>query len=475
MPRPATIRFLILGAGPTGLGAALNCYRRQQPFMLLEALDRPGGLASSFVDRSGFTWDLGGHVQFSHYELFDRYMDLALGSDGWNWHQRESWIWIRNRFVPYPLQYNLHRLPPLERDRCLHGLRSALGPAARPRNFAEWIDTVMGPGLAEVFMRPYNRKVWAHPLELLSDQWVGERVAQPDLERVLAAIRTNQDQVSWGPNNRFRFPKSGGTGAIWQALAARLPHAAQRYQDPVVAIDSGTRQLTLASGASYGYEHLISSLPLDTLTHLLGQPQLQSQARRLRRTRTHVVGIGLEGNAPPQLASMCWMYFPEDDSPFYRVTVFSNYSAQNTPRPGETWSLMAEVAESEFQPRDADIIVEQVVSGMRATGLITETAPIISCWHKALDHGYPIPTVERDVILNALLPQLERKAIYSRGRFGAWKYEVSNQDHSFMQGWECIDRLTSGRGAEAEPTLNLPSLVNGQYRRWTGGPIAEAA
>ena len=34
-----------------------------------------------------------------------------LGTDGWLYHDRESWVWIAGRFVPYPFQLNLHRLP----------------------------------------------------------------------------------------------------------------------------------------------------------------------------------------------------------------------------------------------------------------------------------------------------------------------------------------------------------------------------
>src|SRR5262249_40931445 len=127
-------RVLILGAGPTGLGAA---YRFQglgfDDFQVLEAAPGPGRLASSVVDGQGFRWDLGGHVQFSHYAYYDDVLDRALG-DEWLWHERESWVWIKGRFVPYPLQYNIHRLDPEDRDAALRGLERAAATrlAARP-------------------------------------------------------------------------------------------------------------------------------------------------------------------------------------------------------------------------------------------------------------------------------------------------------------------------------------------------------
>lgn len=91
--------YLIVGAGPTGLGAATRLHEKNLEWHLLEAEDHFGGLAATFTDAKGFSWDKGGHVQFSHYDAFDRYMDLALGADGWLTHQRESWVWIRKRFI----------------------------------------------------------------------------------------------------------------------------------------------------------------------------------------------------------------------------------------------------------------------------------------------------------------------------------------------------------------------------------------
>lgn len=61
-----------------------------------------------------------------------------------------------------------------------------------------------------------------------------------------------------------------------------------------------------------------------------------------------------------------------------------------------------------------------------------------------MPYGYPIPTVARDSELSRAHRALEAHSIYSRGRFGGWKYEVSNQDHCFMQGKELADKLVLG-------------------------------
>jgi protoporphyrinogen oxidase len=50
--------------------------------------------------------------------------------------------------------------------KCLSGLveakvANAMSGSSKPTSFDEWILRVMGPGIADIFMRPYNFKVWA--------------------------------------------------------------------------------------------------------------------------------------------------------------------------------------------------------------------------------------------------------------------------------------------------------------------------
>lgn len=83
--------MVIIGGGPTGLGAATRLNQLgHENWTLLEGSGKLGGLAGSVKDSEGFAWDLGGHVIFSHYKYFDELTSAAVKE--WYTHQRESWV-----------------------------------------------------------------------------------------------------------------------------------------------------------------------------------------------------------------------------------------------------------------------------------------------------------------------------------------------------------------------------------------------
>jgi hypothetical protein len=154
------------------------------------------------------------------------------------------------------------------------------------------------------------------------------------------------------------------------------------------------------------------------------------------------------------------MYFPEDNCPFYRVTYLSNYSPFMTPDKDNYFSLLCEVSESDVKQtpgnnnKHPDAVIDDCITGLENAGLLQpgERANIVSRWCYYADYSYPTPSVERDGILSDVMPWLEERDIYSRGRFGMWKYEVANTDHSLMQGVELVNRLLLG---EKETTIGV--------------------
>ena len=154
------------------------------------------------------------------------------------------------------------------------------------------------------------------------------------------------------------------------------------------------------------------------------------------------------------------MYFPEMNCPFYRVTYLSNYSPHMTPDKDNYYSLLCETSESEHKPtsgdwgKNPDAMIEETIKGLENCGMLLpgERDNIVSRWCYYADYSYPTPSVERDEILADVISWLEARDVYSRGRFGMWKYEVSNTDHTLMQGVEIVNRLLLG---EAETTIGM--------------------
>jgi protoporphyrinogen oxidase len=438
-------RIVIVGAGPTGLAAG---YRLRElgytNFVMLEAREKVGGLASSERSPNGFVYDIGGHVLFSHYEYFDRLFDKLLG-DEYQLLLRESWVWMCDRFLPYPFQNNIKYLPREVVLECLMGLIEAQREPldlARFRNFEELIYGVFGKGIAKYFMMPYNFKVWAHPPAMMNKEWIGERVSVVDIARVLGNVVLDRDDAGWGPNSTFKYPRHGGTGGLFERMQPYVQEHL-RLETPVAGVDIEAKEVLLRNGTREPYDILLSTMPVDLLVQSISgevPSEVRHQATQLRHSGSHIVGVGLAQPAP---SKKCWMYFPEGNSPFYRVTYLSNYSPEVVPDASRNYSLLAEISHSEFKPGDRDTVIERTVQGMVNTRLLAEAdrADIVDTFLIERDYTYPTPSLERDPALAVLHPWLESRDIYSRGRFGAWRYEVGNMDHSVAQGVEWVNRI----------------------------------
>ena len=441
-------QHLIIGAGPTGLGAAHRLKELgMDDYIVLERNDYAGGLATSFKDDAGFTWDIGGHVVFSHYDYFDDLMDSLLGDERLE-HERESWVRSSGTWVPYPFQNNIRYLPREARWECVEGLLPGNRDETPPKNFGQWIDHIFGAGIAKHFMNPYNFKVWATPPELMQYNWIGERVSVVDLKTVLKNIILERDDIAWGPNNTFKFPLYGGTGEIFKRMARRQRDRIE-YGQSVIAIDQDKKIVTTDTGMTVQYEVLLNTAPVDILASqwLTGKDDAMiDAAANLTHNSVYVGGVGLDIRAEAERNSRCWMYYPESNSPFYRVTNFHNYSPNNVARPGEQLAFMCESSFSEHKVEKVDELMERTIEGLVNTTMMDESrvADICTRWEHTVDYGYPVPTLERDGALRTIQPRLEAKDIYSRGRFGGWKYEVSNMDHSVMQGVEWAERMVTG-------------------------------
>jgi UDP-galactopyranose mutase len=437
-------RIVILGAGPTGLGAAWRLRETgYEDWAIYERNDHVGGLSASVRDEKGYVWDYGGHIIFSHYEEFDRIVQTLLGDEVVA-HQRESWVWLMDRFIKYPFQNNFHFLPEDVTLECVMGLLRAREDDRPLENFEDWIYRSFGAGIAKYFLIPYNRKVWSIQPKEMDFNWIGERVAVVDMERVLSNIIHRREDSTWGPNNEFLFPLHGGTGGLFERF---VPHLGDHLHldCEAVRVDLAGRTVHFADGREDRFDHLLSTMPVDRLVEILDpapDDEVREAAGRLRWAGGYIVGVGVHAPCP---SDKNWMYFPEDDSPFYRVTYLSNYSPNMAPG-DDCFSLLCETSHSPDMPESKDDIIERTLKGLKSSRLLTDEDErrVESVQLLDVDYLLPVPFLGRNEVLRTIHRFLEERGIYSRGRFGGWKYEVGNMDHSVMQGIEWARRVVEG-------------------------------
>lgn len=424
------VSVAILGAGLTGLSAALTSERLSIDYRLFEREQHVGGLAKTTFD-SGYRFDRTGHLLHLRDPALREEVGAWLGPE-LSLLQRRSKVWSHGVYTDYPFQANAHGLPPNVAYECVMGfIEAARSAHPPPSNFEEFCLAHFGPGISRHFMLPYNSRLWGVPASEITAEWCQRFVPIPSIEDVVAGA-VGAGRRALGYNTEFLYPSLG----IGQ-LAARLREQLTRVElgKAPLRIDLQQKQLFFEDEV-VSYDQLVSSIPLNRLLELVGPlpREVQLAASRLRCTQLYYLDVAL---TVPARQAWHWVYVPEPKYPFYRVGCYSNFSERLAP--DGCSSLYVELVDR--QPPDLQQLLPLVFSGLREMRVIDSARDVRFTRLRRIEHAYVI--FDHDYYASTRLAHafLSQHGVISTGRYGQWTY--SSMEDALLAGRRAIKPVES--------------------------------
>ena len=423
--------IVILGAGMAGLSAAYHL--KEKAYQIFEKEAEVGGLCRS-VTKDGFTFDYTGHLLHLSQPYTQKLVNKLL-PDLLIRHQRNSAIYVKDGYVPFPFQANLWALPKdITRECLIEFIRASCGEAKGGADFLSWINQAFGSGIAKYFMIPYNEKLWRVPLDEICLEWVERFIPCPTLEEVIdGALGVNLK--GFGYNQEFLYPLKGGIQVLPQAFLTKVGdvHLAKEAE----SIDIKRRIVRFQDGSEMAYHALISSLPLDELLQLIEPiPEEIKDARGQLRYVSVInlnLGVGREG-----ISDYHWVYFPEPAYPFYRVGLLSNLSPHMAPKGAS--ALSVEISYFPSTPPSLEKVREQTIAALVSCGILRADDEILAEQAIWIKHAYVIYDQFRSQRLPQIIQVLRSRHIYPIGRYGLWEYTA--MEEAILQGRKVAQDLS---------------------------------
>lgn len=400
-------KYLILGGGISGLSFAAQ--KKDQDYLVLEADGKCGGLCQSFYD-AGFVWDVAGHFFHFHQEETQRaFLRLMQGREILRVRKCAK-VYYAGKYMDAPFQYNIHQLPEQEFLECLTDLYYAQGGEGSA-SFESFVKEKYGRGIAEKFLIPYNEKLYACKMNDLEKDSMGCFLPKLDFDTLMNVYRGRRQSTY---NDEFLYPV-GGCNEVISALLSELNGCRVHVNEPAMRIDTKERMVT-TSAATYRYEHLINTIPLNRFTSLAGEEDVP-----LSYNKVLVLNLGFDRESVD--ADMHWAYFPGDEI-FYRVGFYNNIAKK------KRLSLYVEIGYQAWEKIEVDSAMQRTLLDLKRVGIIDGHTLVSSCAY-VINPGYAHITKAGKAYTDGLMARMEAQSVFMVGRYARWQY--SAMDDSMEQ------------------------------------------
>jgi protoporphyrinogen oxidase len=306
----------IIGAGLAGLTAANYLHKENVPFILYEAGKKIAGLAASFKDEEGFSYDFGAH--FITNRLADA---IGVGSECRTVKSYGEAVWLGGRTYSYP--FGLVRIPRMT----LSGIKSKLAANGHaPQSAADWFRKSYGAALADEVALPLIEAWSGASAEHLSAA-VGESLPGSVGKTLYlkAASRLTGRAVACGYNrempetaNVYHVYPRKGVSTLCEKLAAGFEDKI-KLETPVeeIIVENERVVAVKAKGEMQEVSAVVSTAPANILAKLVkGTGNLES-LKDFRYRPMIFVNMKFKGRG---LLPDTVLWFPEKEFPFFRLT-----------------------------------------------------------------------------------------------------------------------------------------------------------
>lgn len=386
------VKYLILGAGPSGLTFANRLKEKgETSFLVLEKEAQAGGLCRSvMVDGSPF--DIGGgHFLDVRRPKVNAFLFHFMPEEEWELFQRDSRIRVDGEEVGYPLEANIWQFGLEEQVAYLTSIAKAgcnLGKPM-PERFVEWITWKLGQRIADHYMLPYNQKMFADELNELGTYWL-DKLPNVSFEETLLSCLTRKPYGTQPGHASFYYPKKYGYGELWLRMAQELSDNIL-YGAEVIGLSCEKQQVKIKAGDIFEAEKIITTVPWRSFREITGMPEeIKGMILGLKSSaiETRYVPENLDTKAQ-------WIYVPDPEIPYHRILVRHNFCRGSRGYWTET-------------RKERTRMLESTVADKSRKG----------AYHYLNEYAYPLNTIGKPEIMGRLLQFCRARRIYGLGRWG---------------------------------------------------------
>ncbi len=444
--------FVVIGGGPAGLTAARELTKHGIEPIVLEKLDKVGGIART-ENYQGYYFDMGGHRFFTKSVEVNQFWRDVLG-DEFLVRPRLSRIYYRNKFFYYPLK-PMNALSGLGLWQSIRVgmsyLRWQLFPYKQEDSFEQWVTNRFGKQLFSIFFKSYTEKVWGIPTSELSAEWAAQRIKDLDLKAAVLSMFIRPKNTIQTLIEEFHYPRRG-PGMLWTMVKEDIERKGGevRLNTKVCGIQRDGNRVT---GVNVDWEgknetitgtDFISSMPITEFIQKLNPPppsEVLEAASRLTYRDFLTVCLILKVD---QLFDDNWIYIHDPNVKVGRIQNFKNWSPDMVPDAGMT-SLGLE-----YFCNQGDELWCMPDEGLIALGRqeiekigLAQASDVVDGVVFRVEKSYPVYDSTYRTHLAVLREYVDSLENFETiGRNGLHRY--NNQDHAMLTGMLAVRNLLLG-------------------------------